>query len=53
MFLNLIKGDISINTKRYKKIDFGDPIDKIHLTGQRDSNCTGFVEWLIYTEVLK
>jgi len=31
MFLNLIKGDISINTTIFKKIDFGDPIDKIHV----------------------
>ncbi len=31
IFLNLIKGDILINTKKILKIDFGDPIDKIHL----------------------
>ncbi len=31
MFLNLIKGNISINKEIWKKKDFGDPIDKIHL----------------------
>ncbi len=31
MFLNLIKWDISINTTKILKIDFGDPLDKIHL----------------------
>ncbi len=31
MFLNLIKVNISINTKIKNKKDFGDPIDKIHL----------------------
>ncbi len=32
MFLNLIKGNISINTKYiYIDIDFGDPVYKIHL----------------------
>lgn len=31
MFLNFIKGDISIDIKKCLTIDFGDPIDKIHL----------------------
>ncbi len=44
MFLNLIKGDISINTTKILKIDFGDPLHKIHL---KRSEGLGFVEWLM------
>lgn len=42
MFLNVIKGNISIDTKKLLKIYFGDPIDKIHWKKVRGTRIVPF-----------